>query len=340
MRTDVVSTILCGLTLVIILFIGLSPRRRRQAQWPVDYLNFIQRSRHPHINVHLILSAPHVMVEGANMSLLSVLRYTPWIRHIHMQMQIETPASLEMDSFLTSFTEPVETYQKRLPKNTTVMILQPGFLLSNYLFPWNVSVRDECGVSARCPLSPCPGLSVCEPDKPPRQQVYWYRAPHPPIVPWVHQVVGYTHTQIQRLFQAEIKHKVKSGVVLIITDQLSDLRHYQGQLWGDHHLVYLFMFSSPQDTHTHVALLHQTIILQNYYLPIYDRKQGLDEARVGLAKMLPLGSSVSRVLWRNKCWDMLGQSLCQEYHAEADTIPPTETESIMREENRRLSTFE
>lgn len=342
MNPHILWFVLMLTTSLLILLLGFAPRKRRDAYWPVEYLNFIQRQSRARVDVELILATPQVVVEGSNMSLLSILRYAPWVRRVHLQTSSQGSTLADADPFLTSFSESVETYRQRLPSRT-VLLLQPGHLLTNYIFPWNVSVRDdECGVASQCPLAPCSGLVVYERDEPPRQHLFWYQAPQPPRTPWTQQVGGSSYTQIQRLFQAEIKHKVKPGVVLVITDQLSDIKHYQAQVWSDHHLVYLFMFSAAHDVHTQLSLLHQALILQNYYIPLDNQKtsSAFEQARVGLAKTLPLGASISHVLWRKTSWNALGQALCQEYHAEAGAIPPIETESIMSEENRRLSTFE
>lgn len=138
-------TLVLGILMVIVslaILLAGPPSRLEEFQL-IDYIR--GRKFTP---VDVILVPPFVMDGENNLSLVSVLRFMPWIRRIHLQdhKHNEDPVEYwkqQQNSKLILFSSDLSTYVQSSPYLVEqFVVLQPLYVLSNYTFMWQFFIRD------------------------------------------------------------------------------------------------------------------------------------------------------------------------------------------------------
>lgn len=138
-------TLVLGILMVIVslaILLAGPPNRLEEFQL-IDYIR--KRKFTP---VDVILVPPFVMDGENNLSLVSVLRFMPWIRRIHLQDYKHNEDPIEywkqhQHSKLILFSSDLRTYVHSSPFLVDqFVVLQPLYVLSNYTFMWQFFIRD------------------------------------------------------------------------------------------------------------------------------------------------------------------------------------------------------
>lgn len=105
-----------------------------------------------HSGVDVVVLPPFVQTgegkDNANYSVLSVYRFMPWVRRVHMYNPDEkhnllTHWTQQQKSRFVTFHEPLVEYSLTTPfLSEQFIVLQSGYVVTNYVFPWQFFVED------------------------------------------------------------------------------------------------------------------------------------------------------------------------------------------------------
>jgi len=118
-------------------------------------LNYVKKRSFPEVDV--IILDPCITLSNSNpnqptnFSALSVMRFAPWIRRIHLQSK---PTKKQKDNYqhwkqnqhsrIVTFDEDLLTYSLTTPFLTECfLILQPEYLITNYIFNWQFFINGS-----------------------------------------------------------------------------------------------------------------------------------------------------------------------------------------------------
>jgi len=100
-----------------------------------------------HVNgdyiVDIVLLPPFVIDSGTNFSFLSVLRYIPWVRRVHI-FDENIPSLPSTESKIMYFNQSLLHYSITTPYLSEMfLVLEPEFVVTNYIFPWQFFIRSS-----------------------------------------------------------------------------------------------------------------------------------------------------------------------------------------------------
>lgn len=112
-------------------------------------IDFVQQRQFPPIDV--VLLPPFVMDGDKNLTVVSVLRFMPWFRRMHIHDPTHEPSQHAVEYWHTHqhakvvfFRQPLLDYSTASPfLEERFVVLRPQFVLSNYLFAWHCFVHDS-----------------------------------------------------------------------------------------------------------------------------------------------------------------------------------------------------
>ena len=105
--------------------------------------NKIIQHVHGDYTVDVVLLPPFVIDSGTNFSFLSVLRYIPWVRRVHI-FEENIPSPTLTESRIMHFNQSLLHYSISTPYlSETFLVLEPEFVVTNYIFPWQFFIGSS-----------------------------------------------------------------------------------------------------------------------------------------------------------------------------------------------------
>jgi hypothetical protein len=146
--------LLSALLIIIRLFlldIENTASLKNQSLSDLQIINTIKKMKKTPLEIDIVVLSPFVEENSINFSILSVLRFAPWIKTIHLQTSPINADHKEMfkswtipSSKLIKFSVELNVYALTTPAlSEHFIILKPGFCLSNYIFPHQFFTADQ-----------------------------------------------------------------------------------------------------------------------------------------------------------------------------------------------------
>ncbi len=290
--------------------------------------------------VDVVVSVPHVVMDQTNFSVLSLLRFAPWIRNFHFWNEEPEKYSGKR---IFAFRDDLLTYSLLSPHlSEHFLILDSGYLIKNYIFPWQFfpdakswAVRPNCGLvpMTRTAFNLCTyAFDRKQPQNTMYDMVAYARTEAlrmgliTSTQPWGDHFKPQTSLSNQKCsvsdlrqdlyWEEVIKKNTHDCVVVLFSGQelsfISEEYDATPQVW--------IRIGKPLHPDADLTLQHQMIVMKRDLVQVDPRAQNLNDVGVQIMKRLRRSHYQPIRVVADQVTHDIGQKLAQVYDCPSDPL--------------------